>query len=295
MADIDTSSLPAGVTLVEGQGGLPALRVNTAACTGEVYLHGAHVTEWTPAGAEPVLWMSEKSGFAAGTPIRGGVPICAPWFGPGKSGDLAPAHGWFRTSVWSLASASAEGDDVTLVFTLDGRDADVPEGASRAVRAEYSVRFGSSLGLELTVTSDDELDLEEALHTYLAVSDITQVSVEGLEGTRYVDKAPGGRAVNAQQGALKFMRETDRVYAHDGSATVHDPGKGRRIVLEKHGSGSTVVWNPWSAKAAAMADFGDDEWPGMMCLEVANALAKSVPLAAGESHTMRATYSLEQA
>lgn len=292
MADIDTSSLPEGVTLVDGQGGLPALRVNTPACTGEVYLLGAHVTEWTPAGAEPVLWMSEKSQFAAGAPIRGGVPICAPWFGPGKNGDLAPAHGWFRTATWNLASASAEDDEVRLTFTLDGRDAEVPEGASRGVRGEYTVTFGSALGLSLTVTSDDALELEEALHTYLAVSDIAEVTVEGLDGTRYVDKAPGGRAVNAQQGALKFLRETDRVYGHEGSASVVDPGKGRRITVEKEGSGSTVVWNPWTAKAAAMPDFGDDEWHGMVCAEVANALAKSVSLEPGGSHTMKATYSV---
>ncbi|MDO5697930.1 MAG: D-hexose-6-phosphate mutarotase [Dermatophilus congolensis] len=292
MADIDTSSLPAGVTLVEGNGGLPALRVSTASCEGEVYLLGAHVTAWTPTGAEPVLWMSEKSEFVAGKAIRGGVPICGPWFGPGKKGGLSPAHGWFRINEWKLASASAQGDDVTLVFTLDGADAEVPEGASRGVRAEYTVTFGSELGLSLTVTSDDALELEEALHTYLAVSDINDVTVEGLGGTRYVDKAPGGRAVNAQQGDLKFLRETDRVYAHDGSATVVDPGKGRRITVQKEGSGSTVVWNPWTAKAAAMADFGDDEWPGMVCLEVANALAKAVALEAGGSHTMKATYSV---
>lgn len=292
MADIDTSSLPAGVSLVEGRGGLPALRVNTPACTGEVYLHGAHVTEWAPAGSEQVLWLSEKSEFSAAKPIRGGVPICAPWFGPGKKGDLAPAHGWFRASAWSLASSSASGDAVTLTFCLDGADADVPEGASRGVRAEYSVSFGSALGLELTVTSDDALDLENALHAYLAVSDITQVTVEGLDGSRYVDKAPGGRAVNAQQGALKFLRETDRVYAHEGTTSVIDPGAGRRIVIDKEGSASTVVWNPWTTKSAAMPDFGDDEWTGMVCVEAANALAKSVRLEPGASHTMKATYSV---
>lgn len=293
MTDIDTSSLPAGVTLVEGNGGLPALRVDTKACTGEVYLLGAHVTQWTPAGAQPVLWMSAESQFAPGKPIRGGVPICAPWFGPGKSGDLAPAHGWFRTAEWTLASASADDDGVTLTFTLDGRDAEVPEGAATGVRGEYTVRFGGSLGLELTVSTDEELELEEALHTYLSVSDINEVNVEGLDGTRYVDKAPGGRAVNAQQGALKFTRETDRVYAHEGGAAVVDPGMGRRITVEKSGSGSTVVWNPWVAKSAAMPDFGDDEWPGMVCLEVANALAKSVSLPAGGSHTMSASYAVQ--
>lgn len=283
--------MPTGVTLAEGRGGLPVLHIETAACTGEIYFLGAHITDWAPAGAEPVLWMSEKSLFEPGTPIRGGVPICAPWFGPGKRGDKQPAHGWFRTNDWELSS-SAAGEDgtVTLTFTLDGSEADVPEGEPRGIRAEYKVVMGATLEVALTVTSDEEYELEEALHAYLAVSDIHEVTVEGLDGTRYVDKAPGGRAVNAQQGTLAFVRETDRVYAHEAEAAVVDPGTSRRITLRKEGSGSTVVWNPWTAKAAAMPDFGDDEWTGMVCLETANALAKSVQLPAGGSHTMRAVY-----
>lgn len=295
MANIDTSSLPEGISLVEASGGLPALRIETAACTSEIYLLGAHITAWTPAGAEPVLWMSDSSVFESGTAIRGGIPICAPWFGPGKNGDLQPAHGWFRTNEWQLDSASVASDGTaTLTFSLDGADAEVPEGQPTGLRGEYIVVMGAALDLTLTISSDEEFELEEALHAYIDVSDIHEVTVEGLDGGRYVDKAPGGRAVNAQQGALKFTRETDRVYAHEGDAQVVDPGKNRRITLEKEGSASTVVWNPWEAKSAAMPDFGDDEWTGMMCLEAGNALANAVRIPAGGSHTMRAVYGVSE-
>lgn len=296
MVDFHAAGLPSGVTLTEGNGGLPVLRVQTPVATGEVYLQGATVTSWTPTGAPPVLWTSARSRYERGVAIRGGIPVCAPWFGPGRHNDKEPAHGWFRVADWILAEATTAGDEVTLRFTLDGANAPVPDGEPSDVRGEYTVTFGSALTTSLTVTAGaDGLDLEAALHAYLGVSDVREVIVEGLAGTRYVDKAPGGRAVNAQSGDLTFTRETDRVYAHDGSAAVVDPGLGRRVMLTKEGSASTVVWNPWTEKAASMPDFGDDEWTSMMCLETANALAGHVTLGGGESHTMTATLSLEDA
>lgn len=291
MSNLNSASLPKGVTLASGHGGLPVLRIHTEAATGEIYLLGAHVTAWTPAGAEAVLWMSEESRFEPGKPIRGGVPVCGPWFGAGKKGNLKPAHGWFRVNNWELTAARVAADgSATCEFRIDGRYSTVPEGQPRGIRATYVVVMGKTLDLSLTVCSDEDLDLEEAVHTYLDISDIKNVTVEGLDTARYVDKAPGGRAVNAQQGALKFLRETDRVYAHEGTVEVVDPGKKRRLTLSKSGSASTVVWNPWSAKAAAMPDFGDDEWTGMVCVETANALQNSVKIPAGRSHTMRAVY-----
>lgn len=293
MTQFDTSTLPAGVTLGEGDGGLPVVRVETDAATAQVYLQGAHVSSWIPAGAAEVLWMSPTSEFAAGTPIRGGIPLCGPWFGPGRKKDKSPAHGWFRTAAWTLADAQADGTDVVLRFTLKGADAEVPEGESSDVSAEYTVRVGSTLGLELTVTAGaDAIELEEALHTYLAVSDVAAIRIEGLDGTRYADKAPGGRALNAQSGDLSLVRQTDRVYAHEGQAVVVDEGLGRRIVMDKEGSRSTVVWNPWDAKAAEMADIGD-AWTGFVCVEAANALNQHIKLEPGAAHTMGATISVE--
>ncbi len=281
-------SLPPSVTLDEGSGGLTRLRVRTARCTGELYLMGAHVTEWTPAGADPVLWVSARSRWASGEPIRGGIPVCGPWFGPGRAGGLTPAHGWFRISPWELAEVVEADGTVTVRLTLDGADA--PHEVGRGLSASYEIRFGDTLQLALTVTAGPEgLELEEAFHTYFSVADIASVTVEGLDGCRYVDKAPGGRAVNAQTGAVTFNRETDRVYAHEGEVSIVDPGAGRRLLITKEGSASTVVWNPWVAKAAAMEDFGDDEWRQMICVEAANALRAAVPLEPGQSHTMVAT------
>lgn len=282
-----TAALPASVTVTTGNGGLTALAISTPRCTGEVYLHGAHVTAWQPTGQDPVLWMSEASAFAVDQPIRGGIPVCAPWFGTGRDGDKSPAHGWFRLTPWQLTGAEDVDGTVRLTFRLDGAETGHP-----GIVAEYVVGFGDELSLELLVSTEQPLVLEEAVHTYLAVGDIHRVTVEGLDGCQYVDKAPGGGANNVQQGPVQFTGETDRVYDHDSTARVLDPAKGRAITLAKAGSANTVVWNPWVAKSAAMPDFGDDEWPSMMCLEAANALSHAVELPAGGTHTMRATYSV---
>lgn len=293
MTQFDTSTLPTGVDLGEGEGGLPVVRVQTDAARAQIYLQGAHVASWQPAGEQEVLWLSPTSSYAVGSAIRGGIPLCGPWFGPGRAKDKPQAHGWFRTAPWTLGDAATEGADIVLRFTLSGADAQVPDGEPSDISADYIVRVGRQLTLELTVTAGaDGLDLEEALHTYVAVSDVAAVRIEGLAGTRYADKAPGGRAVNAQSGDLTLTRQTDRVYAHEGQAVVVDPGLGRRLVADKAGSGSTVVWNPWEAKAAEMADVGS-AWSDFVCVEAGNALNQYVRLDPGASHTVSVTYSVE--
>jgi len=289
-----TIPLPASVTLVTGRGELSAVQVRTPRCTGEVYLHGATVTEWTPTGAQPVIFVSEHSHWSGQEPIRGGIPLCGPWFGPGRNGGMDPIHGFFRLTEWTLTNATDDDGTVRLSFALDGAKGGWPMDYPTGFTASYDVVMGDALELTLSVTATGEadVDLEEAVHTYFRVGDITTATVEGLDGARYADKAPGGRAVNAQQGSLRFLRETDRVYAFEGDVSLVDPTLGRTIHIAKTGSGSTVVWNPWSAKAAALADFGDDEWTSMVCIETANALRSSVTVPAGQTHTMSTTYTV---
>lgn len=285
MAD-SAISLPPSVTIADGNGGLPVVRVATARCSGEVFLDGATVTGWTPTGADPVLFLSGRSHFVAGEPIRGGVPLCGPWFGKGRGNDRTPMHGFFRITRWTLVEAHDEAGTVTLTFNLDGDAAG--EAGFPGLAASYTVTFGDELDLALTVRAgQEEIELEEALHTYFRVGDVTRVSIEGLDGARYVDKAPGGRAVNAQSGPVTFLRETDRVYAYDGEATIVDPESGRRIVVAKEGSASTILWNPWEAKAAGLDDMDDAEWKHMVCVESGNVLRQPLTLAAGQAHTLR--------
>ena len=286
-------TLPDGVRVAPGRGGLPAVRVDVPACRGEVYLHGAHVTSWRPLGAE-VLWVSEAAVFAPGTAIRGGVPICFPWFAGGVDGTSTPAHGFARTTEWGLMGATTDGRWVELILGLTDT-AQTRELWPYPFAADYRVRMGEDeLALLLTVTNtgDEPFTVEEALHSYFAVGDIRSVQVQGLDGASYLDMGPGAdRGPHVQAGPISFVGETDRTFQGTGATAVIRDGE-RSVTIARDGSDSAIVWNPWVDKSASMSDFGDDEWTGMVCVETANAKADAVTLEPGAVHTMSAYISV---
>jgi glucose-6-phosphate 1-epimerase len=288
--------LPDTVRIEAGRGGLRRVLVNTPLAEAEIYLHGAHVTHFQPHGQKPVLFMSAKSLFAPNKPIRGGVPICFPWFGPRQDERPGPMHGFARLLDWELIGAE-EASNKTVEISLR-------LASSAATRAEwdgefevnYLVRVGAALGLELRVknASSQPMLIEEALHTYLAVSDVRQVSIEGLAGTAYSDRVGTPHEETEGAAPIRITAETDRIYRNTHAMCVaHDPGWKRRLVIEKTGSDATVVWNPWIAKAKAMPDFGDDEWPLMLCIETCNVREHAVTVAPGQSHGMGAVIRVE--
>jgi len=255
---------------------------------GEIYLHGAHVTHWQPAGAEAVIYVSPQSHFASGKAIRGGVPICFPWFGPKPSDASAPAHGFVRTAEWALRSIDETGDAVHMHLRLTSNAATLAQWPCAFV-ADYRVIFGESLLMSLSIqnTGDASAEYTEALHTYLRVHDVREIRIDGLAGATYQSKADGN--IRRQQGdePITFIGETDRVYVDTSAAlTITDEPLGRRIVIEKTGSQSTVIWNPFAKRAAEMADLGEANWPPFVCVESANALENVVRLAPGQSHEL---------
>jgi len=288
--------IPEAVVFEEGPGGLERVQVRSAdGAEATIYLLGAHVAHWRPAGAEPVLWVSEHSAYAVGRAIRGGVPVCHPWFGNQADDPGAMLHGFVRIIPWLVESAERNEDGtVTVGFWIkfDRGSAGWPG----FFEVRHRVTVGPALTMELTTRNcgREDLTITEALHSYFRVSDVRNVSVGGLAGCTYFDKVAGGANRVQGDGALSFAGETDNVYLDARSACVlDDPGMGRRVYVAKRGSGSTVVWNPWTDKARSMADFGDDEWPGMVCIETANALANAVTIPPGASHTMAARLSLD--
>jgi len=286
-------TLPAGVRVVADRGGLPAVQVDVPACRGEVYLHGAHVTSWSPLGTE-VLWLSEAAVFAPGKAIRGGVPICFPWFAGGPDGTSTPAHGFARTTQWRLVGATTDGRSVELVLGL--RDtAETRRQWPYSFAADYRVQMGEDeLALQLTVTNtgDEPFTFEEALHTYFSVDDIRSTQVEGLAGSSYLDMVPGAdRGPHVLNGPITFTDVTDRTFQGTAATAVIRDGM-RAVTVGRDGSDSAIVWNPWVDKSAAMADFGDDEWTGMVCVETANVKADAVTLEPGTQRTMSAYISI---
>jgi glucose-6-phosphate 1-epimerase len=275
-----------------GNGGLTKAVITSPLASGELYLNGAHVTHYQPAGQAPVLFVSGESKFVAGKAIRGGVPICFPWFGPLEGRDTAPAHGFARTSEWKVKATRSNADaSVTMVLELEGGE-DRSSFWPHAFKAQFVVTFGQSLRMELTImhVRGEPFMFEEALHTYFHVGDVREVSVTGLGGTDYLDKTQANRQLKEDFAPIRIVGETDRIYLDTVAECVIDDAKlNRRIIVEKTGSDTTVLWNPWIAKSKALSDFGDDEWPAMLCIETCNVGPAALTLAAGQSHTMTAT------
>ena len=290
MRPLVQASLPPSVQLVHAGEGLPRLDVTSPHATAQLFCHGAQLTQWTPSGAERgVIWTSARSSFRPDKAIRGGVPVCFPWFGPHPSNPAQPAHGFVRLADWTLADASQASDGtVTLAFAIESDDT-TRASWPHDFRLTLTCAIGQALEMTLLVENRGRarFTFEEALHTYFAVSDIRQVAITGLEETEYLDKVLG--FARHRQGAepLRFSGETDRVYLATTSACrIADPAWQRRIVVAKTGSRTTVVWNPWTDRARALTDFGDDEWREMVCVETANTGEAAVGLEPGDAHTM---------
>ena len=256
-----------------------------------VFDHGAHVWAYQPEGQAPVVWLSAESEFAEGAPVRGGVPVIFPWFGDGPDGTRAPKHGFARLHTWHLSDTkdTLERDGRLIVqYRLDDAMTH-DEGASPHDYTAYlTVKFTPDyLGLTLEVTNDgdDPMTFEEALHTYLAVGDVAQVSIEGLDGCAYWDKVALTDAT--QSGPVTFTGATDRIYEHKASVTLVDPLLDRKLVVSKSGSASTIVWNPGADGARALPDFGDDEWIGVVCVEAGNVGVNAITLLPGQTHVMK--------
>ena len=261
------------INFVKGTGDLPEAVLRNRFGTASVTLHGAHVTGYTPTGARPVIWMSHFSKFAAGQPIRGGVPVCWPWFGPDPAGKFG-GHGFARLLDWQvIKTETAPGGESSVKLELTDRMTP-PEFAARPFRLSLTVTLGPELVIALKIrnTGSEVLEYSGALHTYFAVSDAAKIQVTGLEECEYFDKVLDTEGV--QHGAIAIDREIDRVYrGTSGICAITDPGFNRVIKVAKSGSTSTVVWNPWIDKSRLMPDFGNEEYHTMVCVEAANAPA----------------------
>ncbi|HET6968853.1 MAG TPA: D-hexose-6-phosphate mutarotase, partial [Ornithinibacter sp.] len=226
------------------------------------------------------------------TSIRGGIPVCWPWFGPGRVAGMEPAHGFVRTAPWDLVEREDTDDATSFTHRITSDTATSPHWP-HAYAVELRSRFGPTLELSLTSTNTGgvPVDLEEALHAYLVVGDIGHVSLEGLDGKSFFDKVSGTE--RRQSGPVTFDGETDAVFRTSDPVTVVDPRLGRRLVVTTAGASNVVVWNPWAAKAAEVADIGPGDWQRFVCVEGANVFENAVALDPGESRTM--TYSIEVA
>ena len=285
-------SIP-GVLAFEAHGELVRARVHTAAAEATIYLQGAHVTNWQPKDQERVLFLSEHSAFTPGKAIRGGVPICFPWFGARSDGKPGPSHGFARTQPWNLAFAalmpdSDGGDRLQMTFVLGPTEQSRQLGFDN-FRVVYEVMLGASLTLKLTVanTGTSPLHFEEALHAYYQVADVRQTALSGLESAWYLDKRDDGRQKQAPPTPLVLTEFSDRVFPDNSAAlSIDDAGQQRTLSITKENSKTTVVWNPWPEGSAPLSDLDAEEWPHFLCVEAANTAGDAIVLQPGASHTL---------
>ncbi len=284
-----------GLRFEDAPNGLVRALIETPQAQGEVYLHGAHITRFQPAGHAPVLFLSEKSQFAPDKPIRGGVPLCFPWFGPRADDQSAPMHGLARLVEWEVESVNC--DETATQIVLRYAPTTKPYPAWPTCQLRYAISFGAALQMRFEVKNVGEkaFAFEEALHTYFQVGDVRQIEIEGLGETRFLDKTRNLQEDTQFHRAFGISGETDRIYLDTQAAcTIHDAVYNRKILVSKENSATTVVWNPWSAKAAAMPDFGDDEWQKMVCIETCNVNKCEVELQPGDKHVMTAKIDSER-
>ncbi|MGD9888373.1 MAG: D-hexose-6-phosphate mutarotase [Halothiobacillaceae bacterium] len=277
-----------GTTLsfIEGEANLPIAILRTAHAEARVMLQGAQITHYQVGNQAPIIWVSEEAKATPGKSLRGGVPVCWPWFGAGCEGQ--PAHGFARNVNWQVASSKADDNSVTLILEL------LPNEISTQYwphdfRLSLEVHLADSLKMTLMTEhrGTTNCSITQALHTYLRVGDIAQVSISGLANTAFLDKTRDMLPDIQSEAILRLGSETDRVYLDtESEVIVEDAALQRSIHVRKQGSRSTVIWNPWDEKAGGFPDMRSDEYAQMLCVETTNAADDVVQLAPGETHCM---------
>jgi len=278
----------------EGNGGMHRVEINGPLGRGEVYLHGAHVTSWKPIGKDEVLFLSTKSHWQEGQAIRGGIPICFPWFRAKADDRTAPAHGFARTRTWQLQSV-AETDRGVVVILLTESDEQSLRWWPGEFRLVHRITFGPELRLELVCTNTGKTPFrfEEALHTYNRVTDVAQTRLQGLDNVHFLDNTDSNKE-KTQHGDVTITSQTDSAYiGTKGGVDLLDLRMRRRIRLEKQNSLTTVVWNPWREGAATLRDLGDGEWTQFLCVEASNIMGAAVNLEPGQGHVLTAVLRVE--
>lgn len=275
------------VKFVSGKGGWNYVHLENNGSTAFISLYGGHVLHYTPKGQTDLLWNTEKSYFEQGKPIRGGVPLCFPWFGPHASDSSKPMHGFARLSMWDVKQTRITPlGETELILTLSDNE------YTRTLwpysfQVIYTIRLGNKLELEFNVlnTGKDAFTISEALHTYFQVGNSSQITIEGLEGCTYYDGTNNNAPVVQKDKHIEIHKEENRRYINTSAHCIlTDLSLKRKVKVEKKNSHTTVVWNPWIETARAMADMHDDGYKTFVCIEAANAFDNSVSINPGQSH-----------
>lgn len=259
-----------------------------------ISLYGAQVLSFTPKGERDLLFLSKESYYQEGKAIRGGIPVCWPWFGAHPTDTTKSSHGFARLSKWQVKSSSSNNDILNLQLELNDSE-NTRKIWPYKFKAIISITVGKTLSVELTTLNTDKLPftITSALHSYLNISNSEKINISGLEDTRYMDDVKNIECQQAES-LLSLQGEIDRRYIKTSTAcTIDDSNYKRKIKISKKGSEITVVWNPGPVLAKKMIDLGDMEYQNMVCIEAANTLNDSIHIQPGQKHSLSTTLELE--
>lgn len=296
IADLNQKfGIPGTLVFFDGQGSLPCVRITNSFATCELSLYGAHVFSYKPAGQQDLLWMSETTAYETGKAIRGGIPVCFPWFGPHAEDSTKPQHGFARIMMWDVESALELNDGSTeLILTLNSSE-ETKAFWPFAFEAELTVVVGKkfTISLQIKNTSSEAFTYTDALHSYFNISDLSNIQISGLAGTSYYNGF-GTETTVQQEESLQIVQEENRRYInHTNDCVISDSGFNRKINVSKTGSKVTVVWNPNAATAKNIGDMPDDGYKTFICVEAVNAYTDAVVLEPGKMHVLSQTFSAE--
>lgn len=285
------------VTFEQGEGGFPFIRVQNDKASALVSVYGGQVLSFHPRTArDDLLFLSNRAFYAVGKSIKGGVPVCWPWFGPDLEGRGRPAHGFARNHMWEVAEilATPDGDTRIVLRFTDTEETRAIWQWPFDLKLEIGISETLSLDLVTQNVGAQAFTITQALHTYFAVGDISQTQITGLDTMLYIDKADDNLE-KCQVGAVTIEAEVDRIYQTASSEMViHDAAWQRRIRITSKGNRTAVIWNPWAKISAEMADLQDDAYQRFVCVETTNSATDRVHIQPGSEFRLAANYSIEQ-
>jgi len=298
LAQLNTDYGIAGqVEFVSGKGDFPYIRVTNDQATALISVYGGQVLSFQPQGEpQDVMFVSENAYYRPGKAIKGGAPVCWPWFGPDPEGQGRPSHGFARNRMWNVLSTEALASGETQITLGFSATEETRSLWPHAFELAIAITVGTVLQVALISRnrSDSPFTITQALHTYFTVGDITQASVTGLDGTQYIDKVDNG-AVKSQSGTVTIDSEVDRIYIGvPRELVIHDGALGRRIRITSSGSSTAVVWNPWSEISVKMADLEDHDYTRFLCVETTNAAEDVITVPAQGEFRLTATFAVER-
>ncbi|HFD11977.1 MAG TPA: D-hexose-6-phosphate mutarotase [Crenotrichaceae bacterium] len=288
--------IPEQLEIVQKNNDITLIEINSVHAQATISSHGGQVLSFTPVSSKhDLLFVSKLAQFKAGKAIRGGIPVCWPWFGPDPQ-NIGPAHGLVRTRLWQIRETALLPDgSIRVILAIQDND-ETREIWPHCFDLSITITIAQTLTVELATqnTGATPFTLTQALHTYFNVADSQHIQITGLNKTRYIDKTDSGR-VKQQTGAVTITEETDRIYTStESSLALKDEVFSRNISLQSENSKTVIIWNPWITKSAAMSDFDNQEYKNMVCIETANAGDELITVAPGNSYSILSNYIIEQ-